>query len=593
VYRFDASTPRVTVKLDGYFSSYDHGDNSRVGYGSAPTITDVPVPVNAEQSEGSDGHIVFWDPEDGTEWSFWQWHKDGLGNYHATNGYRSHTTGNYNGRFADGLSGRGAGTTYLSGLVRKWEIDQGEIDHALSFAYHAPAPTFVYPASKSDGGNFGGQEGADVPEGTRLQLDPNLSDADFDRMGLSQPARIIAKALQRYGMYVIDNSGSSKIYLEDRKTAGWDPSITRDMVSALPWNKFRVLAPPSDSPGNSNDDSPGGPNGDPSSTPTPTPTPTPTSPSPSESPTAPDSPGTSADAGKPTNLVAVPGTNNAKLTWAPPTDVGDLTGYEVSYRPRGGSAWQVVSTGNTLQYVLANLLGGTQYNIRIRAVRSSGRGAFWTDTVQATPFGPNATGTPSNPPALPSALRATSAYRSAVVSWMPPASGDSLSYEIGYRPGGASEWNVVSVPGPSQAVLDGLDNDITYNIRIRSINAGGKRSAWTDTTQATPRANAPTPTGAPVGDRREPAVPNGLQATAADSAASVTWTPVPDAAVYEISYRATGAQDWTIVPGGSGMSFTVPGLANGVTYNIRMRALDWTGNDSHWTDTVQATPRSS
>ena len=240
VYVFNASTPRKTVKLAGYFSSYDAGDSSRKGYGWAPTITGVPYPNGAKSGAGSDGQIVLWDPVAQVEYSFWQWQEDSAGNVTATNGYRYHTGEGYNGRFADGLAGRGAGTTYLSGLVRKWEVEQGRIDHALSFAYDSPSAKFVYPASKSDGGNFGGTS-ADLPEGARLQLNPALTDADFTAWGLSRMAKIIARALQSYGMIVIDHSGSSKVYLEDRRTAGWDSSVTRGMLSTIPWSQFRVI----------------------------------------------------------------------------------------------------------------------------------------------------------------------------------------------------------------------------------------------------------------------------------------------------------------------------------------------------------------
>lgn len=240
VYIYYDSTPRVSVKLSGYFSAYDNGDNSRVGFGFAPTITGVPIPANAEAGAGTDGQIVLWDPISGTEWAFWRFGKDASGNYIATNGYRYHTTAGYFGRFADGKAGRGAGTTYFSGLVRRWELDKGRIDHALSFAYQYPSKEFVYPASKSDGL---GVTGVDMPEGSRLQLNPALTDADFDRWGLGREAKIIARALQRYGMYAIDNSGSSKIYLEDRKTAGWGNSVHRDMLKNIPWSEFRVVTP--------------------------------------------------------------------------------------------------------------------------------------------------------------------------------------------------------------------------------------------------------------------------------------------------------------------------------------------------------------
>jgi hypothetical protein len=240
VYHFNAQTPRQTVHLSGYFSTYDSGDAVRIGHGFAPSISGVQIPSGAVQSAGSDGQIVIWDPESGVEYAFWQFGKNSAGQYVATNGYRYHTTTGYNGRFADGNAGRGAGTTYLAGLVRPWEIAQGRIDHALAFAYAKPSSAFRYPASKSDGR---GVLGTDLPEGARLQLNPALTDADFARWGLSRTARVIARALQRYGMYVIDNSGSSKIYLEDRRTAHWPADVNANTVRSIPWSQFKVLAP--------------------------------------------------------------------------------------------------------------------------------------------------------------------------------------------------------------------------------------------------------------------------------------------------------------------------------------------------------------
>jgi hypothetical protein len=241
VYYFDAQTPRRTVHLSGHFSSYDRGDHVRVGHGFAPTVSGIPVPADAVQGAGSDGQIVIWDATSGVEYSFWQFRRDGSGNYRATNGYRYHTTAGYHGRFADGNAGRGAGTTYLAGLVRPWEIAQGRIDHALAFAYAKPSASFRFPASKSDGA---GVLGSDLPQGARLQLNPALTDADFARWGLTRTARILARALQRYGMFVIDNSGSSKIYLEDRRTAHWPATVNANTVRGIPWSQFRVLARP-------------------------------------------------------------------------------------------------------------------------------------------------------------------------------------------------------------------------------------------------------------------------------------------------------------------------------------------------------------
>ena len=136
VYLVTPSTPLRTVKFNGYYSTYEAGDNSRVGHGYAPTINDLPIPDNATGGVGTDGQLVLWDALDGVEYGYWQFSRDSSGAVTATNGYRYHTTAGYNGRFADGLAGRGAGMPYSGGLVRRWEIAQGHIDHALAFAYN-------------------------------------------------------------------------------------------------------------------------------------------------------------------------------------------------------------------------------------------------------------------------------------------------------------------------------------------------------------------------------------------------------------------------------------------------------------------------
>lgn len=239
---FDDNTPRRNIKLSGYFSSYDTDDNKRKGYGFAPLIKNVPIPQAAIASKGTDGQITIWNPVTGVEYAFFQLKKDPkTGQYIATNGWRYHTRKGFYGRFADGKSGRGAGTPYFAGLVRAWEIEQGYIGHALAFAYQYASKEFVYLASKSDGR---GQKGVDLPEGTRIQLKPSYTDVDFARWGLSRAGTIMAKALQEYGMYVIDNSGSSKVYVEDNITADWQGRIVRETLSNIPWEAFQVVNPP-------------------------------------------------------------------------------------------------------------------------------------------------------------------------------------------------------------------------------------------------------------------------------------------------------------------------------------------------------------
>jgi hypothetical protein len=62
--------------------------------------------------------------------------------------------------------------------------------------------------------------------------------------GLDRTGRIIARALQVYGAYNIDNSGSNKIYPEDNLTANWGTTLVAKTVSAIPVERLQVLRLP-------------------------------------------------------------------------------------------------------------------------------------------------------------------------------------------------------------------------------------------------------------------------------------------------------------------------------------------------------------
>ena len=81
-----------------------------------------------------------------------------------------------------------------------------------------------------------------LPEGTRLQLDPALGAARIRSWGCRGACLVVARALQRYGMYVIDNSGRPKVLFEYDGTAHWRGVIRAGTVTPIPLGAFRVLA---------------------------------------------------------------------------------------------------------------------------------------------------------------------------------------------------------------------------------------------------------------------------------------------------------------------------------------------------------------
>jgi hypothetical protein len=224
--------PRVRVRITGRFSNVTGPRKLSVQRGGSVA---VPMPPGAEPAEGSDRQLILLDSRTGDEWGFWRaWHT--RGGWSAVNGYHYRTS--WSGVPPHGFGSRGAGVPYLAGLIRPCEVERGAIRHALAFAYDAVSPAFVYPATKSDGKSAASDA---LPEGARLQLDPSLTRARLARLGCTDVCLTIARALQRYGMYLIDASGRPKIVAEYDGTAYWGGRLAEDTVSPIPLSRFRVV----------------------------------------------------------------------------------------------------------------------------------------------------------------------------------------------------------------------------------------------------------------------------------------------------------------------------------------------------------------
>ena len=84
----------------------------------------------------------------------------------------------------------------------------------------------------------------------RFQLNPKLTDADFDDWGLTKEAKIVAHALQRYGMYLGDNGGAMSIGVqlmardEQSQLQYWNnlfPDLYRS-IKKIPTAQFRLIS---------------------------------------------------------------------------------------------------------------------------------------------------------------------------------------------------------------------------------------------------------------------------------------------------------------------------------------------------------------
>lgn len=217
-------------------------------------FTEVGVPIEASMwgENTADGHIAIVDPFRKLSWEMSRYTGifDGLVNCTTFNVWDVAGPGvgdpNEGSRWR-ARGGRGSGFPIIAGLIRPEELEQGEIAHALVFIFSKNRDDwFVYPAARTDGR----YRGRRYPmEGMRFQLDPDLSDADFESWGLNREAKIVARALQRYGMYNGDNGGAMTLQFQlldpdpvkhaamlEERFPGFARAITR-----IPSRHFRVV----------------------------------------------------------------------------------------------------------------------------------------------------------------------------------------------------------------------------------------------------------------------------------------------------------------------------------------------------------------
>jgi hypothetical protein len=193
VYYGDSSTPRQNVALTSYWAP-------------ARVLHDVPVPANAQADPSSDGHMAIIDRDTACFYEFYR-------AVHAPDGKLSAGWANRGSVTGKGIqpgawSTRDSGFVNFAGLIRPEDLRAGVIRHALVFStmYSLKGP-HVAPATSSGGAPLPPPEGAKaIPYGARLQLDPAL---DLRTLDLAPWQKVVARALQVYGMYLADTGGFS------------------------------------------------------------------------------------------------------------------------------------------------------------------------------------------------------------------------------------------------------------------------------------------------------------------------------------------------------------------------------------------------
>ena len=207
----EATTPHpftVSALRSREYESRLEGRNFLGGQALQRAFASVPIPPDAKPAAGPDRHMTIWQPSSDTLWEFFKARRRSDG-WHARWGGAirrvSKSPGYYSQAAWPGATDNWGATAsslpVIGGTMLLDELKAGRIDHALAINLPAPrANVFAWPAQRTDGT---GPLTA-LPEGARLRLDP---DVDVSALGLPKLTQMIARAAQRHGLVVRDQTG--------------------------------------------------------------------------------------------------------------------------------------------------------------------------------------------------------------------------------------------------------------------------------------------------------------------------------------------------------------------------------------------------
>jgi hypothetical protein len=242
LYRVGPDQRRVRVHLDN--------GNERFRRTLQRAFASVPIPAAARPADPPDGHMTVWQPATDKLWEFYRARREPDG-WHARWGGAIRRVSKSRGYYTR-AAWRGAKPAWgatasslpvIGGAMLLDELGRGRIDHALAINVpFARAGVFAWPAQRTDGD--GGP--TTLPEGARLRLDPTLV---LGELGLPKLTRMIARAAQRYGLVVRDQTGHGiSLFGENPSQFGGDPyrkyfrgRTPQQLLADFPWERLQVL----------------------------------------------------------------------------------------------------------------------------------------------------------------------------------------------------------------------------------------------------------------------------------------------------------------------------------------------------------------
>ena len=195
--------------------SFEYADESDKG----PYPLPAGVPIEGGPNADGDRHVIVVDRDRCRLYELFDAHPlDGGARWRAGSGAIFDLRSNRL-RPAGWTSADAAGLPILPGLARYADVAKGSIDHALRFTARRTRRAYVHPARHFASGDA---DPALPPMGLRVRLKRTA-----DLTGLGPQARIVARALKRYGALLADNG--SPWFFSGAPDRRWDDDDLRTL----------------------------------------------------------------------------------------------------------------------------------------------------------------------------------------------------------------------------------------------------------------------------------------------------------------------------------------------------------------------------
>ena len=300
------------------------------------------------------------------------------------------------------------------------------------------------------------------------------------------------------------------------------------------------------------------------------------------------------DTAKVTGVMLTPGDGELAVAWVP---LANATGYEVQWKS-GGQSYNTsdrqatISSGSTASHTIPSLTNGTTYTVRVRATRTDANAGPYSDEAMDAP---EAAGVTVSETALTVTEEDTTGDSYTVVLDSQPTANVVVTVA------GHSGTDVL--PAPTTLTFTSMNWETAQTVTVTAVNDADTTNDTVSLTHSAASTDTDydgiTIAGVPVTvEDNDTAKVTGVMLTPGDGELAVAWVPLANATGYEVQWKSGGQSYNTsdrqaTIGSGSTASHTIPSLANGTTYTVRVRATRTGANAGPYSDEAMDAPEAA